>query len=53
MDLSMQDIKYLPGVGPKKATLFATELGIRSVEDLLRHFRTNMWIVAGFITYTK
>ena len=38
MDLSMQDIKYLPGVGPKKATLFATELGIRSVEDLLRHF---------------
>lgn len=38
MDLSMQDIKYLPGVGPKKATLFAAELGIRSVEDLLRHF---------------
>ena len=38
MDLSMQDIKYLPGVCPKKATLFATELGIRSVEDLLRHF---------------
>ncbi|MDX9918925.1 MAG: ATP-dependent DNA helicase RecG, partial [Paludibacter sp.] len=38
MDLSMQDIKYLPGVGPKKATLFATELGIRSMEDLLRHF---------------
>jgi ATP-dependent DNA helicase RecG len=38
MDFSMQDIKYLPGVGPKKATLFAAELGIRSVEDLLRHF---------------
>lgn len=38
MDLSMQDIKYLPGVGPKKASLFAAELGIRSVEDLLRHF---------------
>ncbi|MBN2765113.1 MAG: ATP-dependent DNA helicase RecG [Paludibacteraceae bacterium] len=38
MDLSMQDIKYLPGVGPKRATLFAAELGIRSVEDLLRHF---------------
>ena len=34
----MQDIKYLPGVGPKRATLFAAELGIRSVEDLLRHF---------------
>ena len=34
----MQDIKFLPGVGPKKATLLAAELGIRSVEDLLRHF---------------
>ncbi len=34
----MQDIKYLPGVGPKKAELFAMELGIRSVEDLLRHY---------------
>jgi len=38
MDFSMQDIKFLPGVGPKKATLFASELGIRSVEDLLHHF---------------
>lgn len=38
MDFSMQDIKYLPGVGPKKATLLASELGIRSVEDLLRHY---------------
>ncbi len=34
----MQDIKYLPGVGPKKAALFASELGISSVEDLLRHY---------------
>jgi ATP-dependent DNA helicase RecG len=38
MDFSMQDIKYLSGVGPKKAALFASELGIRSVEDLLHHF---------------
>jgi ATP-dependent DNA helicase RecG len=38
MDFSMQDIKFLPGVGPKKAELFAKELGIRSVEDLLRHY---------------
>ena len=38
MDFSMQDIKYLPGVGPKKAALLASELGIRSVEDLLRHY---------------
>ncbi|MDO9152469.1 MAG: ATP-dependent DNA helicase RecG [Paludibacter sp.] len=34
----MQDIIFLPGVGPKKAELFAKELGIRSVEDLLRHY---------------
>jgi ATP-dependent DNA helicase RecG len=38
MDFSMQDIKYLPGVGPKKAALLASELGIHSVEDLLRHY---------------
>ncbi|MCE5332662.1 MAG: ATP-dependent DNA helicase RecG [Bacteroidales bacterium] len=38
MDLSNQDIKFLPGVGPRKAELFAKELGIRSVEDLLRHY---------------
>lgn len=38
MDLSYQDIKFLPGVGPKKADIFATELGIRSAEDLLRHY---------------
>ena len=38
MDLSSQDIKYLPGVGPKKADLLSKEMGIRSVEDLLRHY---------------
>jgi len=38
MDLSNQDIKYLPGVGPKKADLFDKELGILSAEDLLRHY---------------
>lgn len=38
MDYSMQDIKFLQGVGPKKAALFAAELGIRSAEDLLRHY---------------
>jgi ATP-dependent DNA helicase RecG len=32
------DIKYLPGVGPKKADLLSKELGINSVEDLLRHY---------------
>ena len=38
MDLSYQDIKFLPGVGPKKAVLFNDELGIRSAEDLLRYY---------------
>jgi ATP-dependent DNA helicase RecG len=38
MDLSYQDIKFLPGVGPKKADLLDKELGIRNAEDLLRHY---------------
>ncbi len=38
MDLSYQDIKFLPGVGPKKADILAKELGIRSVDDLLHHY---------------
>jgi len=33
-----QDIKFLPGVGPKKADLLAKELGITNVGDLLRHY---------------
>jgi len=32
------DIKFLSGVGPKKADLLCKELGINSVEDLLRHY---------------
>ncbi len=38
MDLSHQDIKFLPGVGPKKADLLAKELNIHSTEDLLHHY---------------
>ena len=38
MDFSTQDIKFLPGVGPKKAELFNKELSIFTVEDLLRHY---------------
>ncbi len=33
-----KDIKYLPGVGPKRANLFAEELEIRSYGDLLYYF---------------
>ena len=32
------DIKYLKGVGPKRAELLNKELGIRSAYDLLRHY---------------
>ncbi len=38
MSLSTQDIKFLTGVGPRKAELFNKELAIFSVEDLLRHY---------------
>lgn len=36
--LSTQDIKFLPGIGPKKADLFARELNIHNVEQLLQHY---------------
>ena len=38
LDLSYQEIKFLPGVGPKRADLLDKELGIKSVDDLLRHY---------------
>jgi len=38
MDLSYQDIKFLPGVGLKKADILAKELDIRSADNLLRHY---------------
>lgn len=38
MYLSGVDIKFLPGVGPKKADLLQKELNIRSAEDLVRHY---------------
>lgn len=37
-DLSTRDIKFLSGVGPKKAELFNKELKIFSFEDLLYYF---------------
>ncbi len=38
MDFLNQDIKFLPGVGPKKAEVLNKELCIFTVEDLLRHY---------------
>ncbi len=37
-ELSTLDIKFLPGVGPKRAEMFNKELGIYSYEDLLYYF---------------
>ena len=37
-DLTTRDIKYLPGVGPQRATMLNKELGIYSLHDLLYYF---------------
>jgi ATP-dependent DNA helicase RecG len=37
-DLLTKDIKYLNGVGPKRAELFNNELNIFTIKDLLYHF---------------
>lgn len=37
-DLATRDIKYLPGVGPQRASVLEKELGIRSMHDLLYYF---------------
>ena len=38
MDILYKDLKYLQGIGPKKAELLAKELDIHSPEDLLRYY---------------
>lgn len=38
IDLTKADVKYLHGVGPKRAELLAAELDIRSYYDLLYYF---------------
>ncbi|NOY37691.1 MAG: ATP-dependent DNA helicase RecG [Chlorobi bacterium] len=37
-DILQQEIKYLPGVGPKRAELLNRELGISTFYDLLHYF---------------
>ncbi|MDD4644973.1 MAG: ATP-dependent DNA helicase RecG, partial [Bacteroidales bacterium] len=32
------DIKFLPGVGPRRAEMLFNELGVNTFEDLLRHY---------------
>lgn len=38
MDVEKADIKYIPGMGPKRAEILEKELGIRTVADLIGHF---------------
>lgn len=37
-DITTQDIKYLSGVGPQRATILNKELGVYSLRDLLYYF---------------
>ena len=38
MDILDQDIKFLPGVGPRRTEILQKELGIHTWGDLLQHF---------------
>ncbi len=38
MDILDTDIKYLPGIGPKRADLLAKEIGVHTYRDLLYYF---------------
>ena len=38
LDLDQRDVKYLPGVGPARATLLKSELQISTLHDLLYYF---------------
>lgn len=38
LDLSVRDVKYLPGVGPARAELLSKELGIKSLADLIHYY---------------
>ena len=37
-DLAQRDIKYLPGVGPARASLLENELQIRTFQDLIQYY---------------
>ncbi len=38
LDLSVRDVKYLPGVGPARAELLLKELEIKSLADLIHYY---------------
>ena len=38
MDILDTDIKYLPGIGPKRAELLAKEIGVHTYRDMLYYF---------------
>ena len=38
LDILQQDIKYLPGVGPRRKDILSKELGIETFGDLLEYY---------------
>ena len=38
MNILQTDIQYVPGIGPKRASILNTELDIFTLEDLLRYY---------------
>lgn len=41
LSLKQFDLKYVKGIGPRRADILATNLNIRSAYDLLRHYPTH------------
>lgn len=52
MDILLQDIMYLPGVGPHRKEILGKELGIHTYRDLLEYFpykyvdRTKLYLIS-------
>ena len=41
LSLRNYDIKYVKGIGPERAKLLASELGLHTAYDLLHHYPTS------------
>ena len=56
MDVMSSDIQFLPGVGPKRAQLLKSELGVATFSDLIHLYpfryidRSQIWQIGGIRT---
>ncbi|MBQ6311146.1 MAG: ATP-dependent DNA helicase RecG [Bacteroidales bacterium] len=56
MDILDTDIKYLPGIGPKRADLLAREIGVHTYRDMLYYFpfrwidKSKVYPISGIIS---